>query len=563
MPAALVAAALALASPASAAALAGAAAAPGAGPVAVAVVVPLTVPPTTTGLLDAETLATYTAEGGLLDRELDAVARTGAAVALDPMIPASIRVLGTSAPETALAFLSRLQSIPNGVFLLGYADADPALAVVAGSTPELSPAGFGFAVDPANFGPAVTPTPTPSSDAGADPDPTVSPTPDPTTPPDGPPPLPTTDDLLAWPATLPAIAWPGEGTVTADGLAGLTDLGFEHVLLSGGNVSSSHSARVALGDIEGLVADGALSSAVRDAAYAPTDAAYVQAQTALEAVLQTAAQATPGRTMIATLDRRWPFGTSRLPEVLNAITASEASRLVPLPEVLEGPRVSASLVPADADVVTERAGVLGALAAASRAETAYLRIADEPTVITEPRRLALLGLSAVAWRFDQTGWSNAAGEELSAARGTLSAVQIVEGSDQLLLSDISSLRLQVSNALPVAVTVTLNVRALRPLLHIDEPSVTVSVEPDSTANAAVPVEAIINGDVTVRAELHDGRGGVVGSPRLLKVIVQAGWETAGTLIVGALVLLIFGGGLIRAVLRRRREAAEGVPDSDD
>jgi hypothetical protein len=417
---------------------------------------------------------------------------------------------------------------------------------------EFAPLGFGSAIDPANFGPAVTPGPT----AGADP--AATPTPDPTTPPDGPPPLPTTEDLLAWPTTLPAIAWPAEDTVTADGLAGLAGLGYTDVLLSSANVSAAGGARVGFGDIDGLVVDDGLTTAVRDVAYATTDTASVSAQEGLESVLQSAAVSSPGGTLIATLDRRWPFGTVRLGEVLTTIAASPSARLATLSEVLDEPRASATLAEPGDDSTASRGAVLAALSGAARNEAAYLRIADDATVITEPRRLALLGLSAVGWRVDRSGWDAATADELAAAQSTLNAVQIVEGSDQLLLSDISSLRLQVTNALPVGVTVTLNVRPLRPLLHVGDSSVEVSVEPDSTANAAVPVEAIINGDVTVRAELRGASGQAIGAPRLLKVVVQAGWETVGTLIAGTLVVLIFGGGLIRAVLRRRRPAPEGA-----
>jgi hypothetical protein len=77
------------------------------------------------------------------------------------------------------------------------------------------------------------------------------------------------------------------------------------------------------------------------------------------------------------------------------------------------------------------------------------------------------------------------------------------------------------------------------------------------------VQAITNGDVTVRAELHGTAGQTVGAPRLLKVILQAGWETAGTLIAGTLLVLIFGGGLVRTVLRRRRARTRPATDGDD
>jgi hypothetical protein len=558
---ALVAAVLAFAAPASGApsieppdpVLSPAAVTAGSGPVSVAVVVPLTAPPSATGVLDAETLVTYTAQGGILDRELDAVAGTRAAIGLDPMIPASIRLLGSAAPPEALLFLERLEALPNEMFLLSYADADPAVAVLAGATAELNPLGFRSLIDPADFGPAITAAPTPGASG--------SPTPDPTPPPDpdDPPPLPTTEDLLAWPATLPEIAWPAEGAVTAEGLAGLAALGYADVLLGGGNLPPTGSALVDTGDIDALAVDDAISTALRDSAYAATETAYAAAAVTLDAALRAAQITSPGRTIVATLDRRWPFGTPRLPDALAAIELSESAQLVPLSAVLSGPKVPASLVETDAGAAA-RGVALGELATAARAEQAYLAIAEGPQRITEPRRLALLGLSSVGWRFDEAGWTEAVATELAAAQATLDAVQIADGSDQLLLSDVSSLRLQVSNGLPVPVTVLLVVRPLQPLLHVEDPSVEVTIEPDSTASASVPVASITNGEVTVRAELHSAGGAAVGSPRFLRVILQAGWETVGTVVAGALILLVFGGGLVRSILRRRREQSA---DADD
>jgi hypothetical protein len=103
------------------------------------------------------------------------------------------------------------------------------------------------------------------------------------------------------------------------------------------------------------------------------------------------------------------------------------------------------------------------------------------------------------------------------------------------------------------------VQPLRPLLQVENASVEVAIEPDSSATASIPVQSITNGDVTVRAELRNASGQSLGEPRFLKVILQAGWETAGTLIAGGLVFLIFGGGLVRLFLRRRREAAAREP----
>lgn len=530
--------------------LATAAVTPGTGPVSVAIVLPLTVPPTTTGLLDSATLATYTGPGGLLTRQLDAVVGTPVAIGLDPMVTASIRVLGASAPESALAFLERLSTMSNEVFLLSYADADPALVAGADAGKALLPLGFDFAIDPANFGPAVTPTPTPTD--GADPDPAKTGVADDPGDDTAPPPLPTTDDLLAWPTTLPSIAWPAEGTVSADGLAALAGLGYADVLLAGTNVSPVSTALVDLGDIDGVVADADITTAVRDAVSAVSAASYQEAAARLDALLQERVTADAGRTIVATLDRRWALSSLNVGDVLTTIAASSAAQTVTLSEVLAGPRGGAQLVESEAD---DRPDVVAALVDASADESSFLTIADDATSITEPRRLALLGLSAAGWDAADPTWTTATDAFLTSARGTLDAVQITEGSDLLLLSDISSLRMQVSNALPVAVTVYLTVRPLRPLLNVKDSSVEVTIEPDSTSTASVPVESITNGDVTVQAQLHDGSGRTLGEVRFVKVILQAGWETAGTLIAGSLVVLVFGGGLVRSIVRRRREAA--------
>ncbi len=530
---------------------------PGSGPVSVAIVMPLSVPPTTTGLIDAETLATYTEPTGILTRQLDAVADSDVAIGLDPMVVASIRVLGTTAPESALLFLERLSTASNEVFMLAYADADPSLTARAAGGNALEPLGFDFAIDPADFGPAVTPTPTSPSGEPAEPDPVET---DPADGDDDQPPLPTTDDLLDWPATLESIAWPVEGGLSAEGLAALSALGYADVLLSASNASAVSTALVDLGDIDGLVADDEVSAAVRDAAYAATPTTYEEAIGRLGTTLQARVANDPGRTIIATLDRRWALGNIRLPEVLTAIDAASASQVVPLSDVLAGPRGGAQLTEPVAD---ERVELTTQMFTASIDEFEFLSIAEQEAAITQPRRLALLALAAAGWRVTDPTWATATEDFLTQTRGTLDAVQITEGTDQLLLSDISSLRMQVSNALPVAVTVYLSMRPLRPILNVEDSSVEVTIEPDSTSTASVPVEAITNGDVTVRAELHSATGHTLGDVRFVKVILQAGWETAGTLIAGALVVLVFGGGLVRSILRRRREAAAVASGSAD
>ena len=135
-----------------------------------AIVLPITVPTNETGIVSSEELADYTSATGALTRILDAAVNRPVALAIDPMIIASIRVLGTSAPDTATEWLNRLSHASNETFALPYADADVAAQAQAGITPLLGPTSFNFALSAENFtGPLPAETP---SELGTEPTPT-------------------------------------------------------------------------------------------------------------------------------------------------------------------------------------------------------------------------------------------------------------------------------------------------------------------------------------------------------------------------------------------------------
>ena len=102
-------------------------------PVEIAIAVPLVVPIGTTGLVTAAELELYTSPTGLLSRQLDAVFDKPVAIAIDPMIIVSIRILGSAAPPSAAAWLERLSRATNETFALPYANSDVTLATQAGS----------------------------------------------------------------------------------------------------------------------------------------------------------------------------------------------------------------------------------------------------------------------------------------------------------------------------------------------------------------------------------------------------------------------------------------------
>jgi predicted exporter len=109
----------------------------------------------------------------------------------------------------------------------------------------------------------------------------------------------------------------------------------------------------------------------------------------------------------------------------------------------------------------------------------------------------------------------------------------------------------VSNALPHPVSVLVTIRPQRPLIRVIENQVLLEIEPDATKTAFIPVEAIANGVVTIQVELTSPTGVPVDSG-FVRARLQAEWETVGTVVVVVIIALIFGLGIARTIVKRRR-----------
>lgn len=518
-------------------------------PVTVSVVVPITAPETDGVLLDAETLVVATSPSGTLTRDLDAVLATSATIALDPRIPVSIRALGTAAPESATEWLTRLEAAPNDVFLLAYADADLSALARADALDVAANLDVAFALDAGDFGPPQTPTPTPTETA----------TPAATeAPADGtPPPLPTSEELLAWPAAIGRIAWPAEGSVATGDVAAYDTAGYDALLLSSANVSETASALADLDGMPAIVADTAASGLMRQASAALDDATRTQAIDRLGVAIDGLAAAHPGRSIVLTLDRASTSSLVGLVDTYRALVAREGTRIAGLSAVLEGTSDSARVVDgAEPEHVTRTPSLLAALTA----EHDFATILADPTLLTSPRRLQLLALLSVS-AVESAAWSSEADAFLDRSREILDSVTIVDTGDILVASSSTSIPIHVANALDYPVTVRIDVRPLRPRIRIDSP-VELTIEPGSSKAVRLPAQAITNGEVVVVVSLSSpGTGEPIGQSRGFNVDLQAQWETVG-IVVGAVLVLVFLAGIARnVVLRRRRAAAEGAADA--
>lgn len=528
-------------------------------PVSLAVLVPLTVRPTASGLIDSPALAADTAPLGILSRQLDAIIDTPAVIGIDPMIIASIRVLGNAAPPSALAWLARLEGASNEVFALAYADADPASLARVNSLQLAQPIGFDFALDPGHFGKATTASPTPTASGSASAAPSGTPSPSPTPDSSTSPPLPTTAaEVLDWTYTLTNIAWPADDTVLATDLDPLRSASYQSVVLSSTNVTSSSSGAVDLGKLTGVIADSGISSLVREATYAVGGTAVQDTLGRLNAGLAGMEAVSPGRTAVATLDREWPVGSLNFSALFADLASQTNVTMVGLSGILAGSHPDARIVDETNDKT--RLAQLHSLVDTVGREAAFATAAVTPNLVLEPRRLQLLSLLSVSWLRGTDDWSPKVAAYLTASTTLTSSVAIVRGSDLFVGAGRTNIPVTVSNALNVPVTVYVNVASTSSVLQVQKQNVALTIEPGSSNKAAIPVQALSNGKVVTTVTINSAQGVPLGAPNYVNVDLQPGWESVGTTVIVILLVLVFGGGIARNIYKRRAARREAARD---
>ncbi|MFB6611178.1 DUF6049 family protein [Agromyces sp. NPDC056379] len=526
------------------------AAAPITGATSVALAVPLTVPPSASGLLGADDLATWTSPFGLLSRQLDAVEGRPVAIGIDPRIIASIRVLGTSAPSTATAWLERLAGLPNEIFPLAYADADVAAQAQLGVSALLGPTSFADVLDPADFTGSVE---------VAEGDATPSPTPVPTEPATGE--LPTAEELLAWPYTRSDIAWPADDTIATGDLAFLDAAGLTTSILAPDNVATDDQWANAASTVDGstaVAADARLNAPLRAASEALTDTEWRAAAGLLGAELALLDGDAPDQpaTLLATLGRGAGAQSARVSATLDQLAANPRVTAASLTEAIGAPPVDRALVDEPED--QQRIDNVDRILRTDANVAAFATVLDDPRDLTGPTQRDALALLDVAWLDNRPAWDAAVGEWLVAQRRTLDAVSVVPSSPINVVSSETGVPTTILNALPYPVTVVVDVTPSNGRLVVED-QITVEIDPESRSTTTVPVAAGIgNGDVTLTVSLTSPEGVPIGSPVSIPVNVQADWEGLGAAIIGVIVVVFFGVGIWRNIRRHRKRRAEAA-----
>ena len=535
----------------------------------VAVAVAVTARPQVAGLLTAETLTTLTAENGRLTRILDGVAGSTAIIAVDPAILASIRVLGTSAPADALAWLERLEALPNERFALQFGDADVSAQVTAGLPNLLKPTSLAYAMAPLDHAtPGATPTPsaTPGTDESAEATASASPTPTPTASPDPlVPVLPDLDTLVAVENARSEVYWPADGSASPEVAQTLTarapDDTTPRTLVSSDSLTAAAPAQAA-GSVEDagiLIYDAATTDAFADVA-AATDFDRGAPLAELAARVWLSSSTATGPLLVAS-DRLGAVSEFGVSAAVAAVRAIPGVRPTSLAELLTAEPAAIELAPAS-DAVSERAVALGTLQRDADSLAAFATVLEDPTQITARERTSILQLLGAGWS-GQTSWSTALTTHATDTQATLASVQIRPLSTIQLFSSSAQLYVYVQNDLPwpARLVLTANPDDLR--LDVDR-VIPFVAEPGVNSRVLIPVRARVgSGEVTLEVRLFSETYEPIGQPQRAEVMVRAEWEGIGLGILISVVAGLLILGVIRTILRlRKRRAAQASGASE-
>ncbi|WP_187288858.1 DUF6049 family protein [Microbacterium sp. B19] len=508
-----------------------------------AVVVPITAAPRTKGLLTASELAELTAVDGPLSAQLDAVDGSAATLAVDPAIPAAIRVLGSSAPPTAVAWLQRLLALPNDRFALQFGDADLAAQIRSGLTAPLAPTSLQYyltASDSTKPAPALS-TPTPSPTA---------------------PGQPTYPDLATLLDIGPAdqnVFWPATDSVDGSVAAALGALGTAdgpaRVLVASSNLSARPStASSAVDGVSTPVYDAEVSSALTAAAGENDTARRGASLAAASGHLALARTGTSDRPVLAVLDRGTDRSRVSLRAVLGAVASAPGYVPSTLAAVANTPAAAVTLGDPTADA--SRAADVSALTSDEGEIDRFATILAQPELLTGRERAEVLQVLNVAWTGDAA--HTAVADHRAATRKTLDSVGILS-SDFRLVSSSAPLRPWVHNDLPWPITVVLRAQTNDVRLRV-QANTTVEAQASANTRLEVPVQArVANGEVVVAMQLFSPTGEPIGARQSVQVEVRAEWESIGLIAIIVLVAVFLGVGVLRTIARRRRTRAAASP----
>ncbi|MGO2823539.1 MAG: DUF6049 family protein, partial [Brachybacterium alimentarium] len=184
-----------------------------------------------------------------------------------------------------------------------------------------------------------------------------------------------------------------------------------------------------------------------------------------------------------------------------------------------------------------------------------LATAMEDDASLDATRLQVLSGTSLRWSGDPEGISALADDSRDTAQGLEDRIEVIPASGYNLISDSVGVPVTISNDLDSPITVRPEVTSDRPLVQIGDVE-DVTVPAHSQVDAAVPVEAVANGTVTLTTVLTTQDGQQLTEPVDVPLTVNPAWENWTTLVIVIAMGLLVVVGVARA---RRTGASTRAP----
>lgn len=508
---------------------------------------------------------------------LDAAEQRNATVAVDPRIVAGIRALGSNAPSSSVTLLHRLERTTSPVFLLQFADADPAVQAALGFDELMQPLGFSHATDLGKFEPPSPesgatpgvgeadasagngnpPGDTAESDTTAETDAgnaaegssgALAPQVDPVTG------VPTFEGLLTLANAKPG-AWPAGGEVDSATLALLQQSGLTSLVLDSSNVSNATSPRVTMGEFDALIADTSAGQAARRAIAGETATDRSAGAADLAARLALSAQNETGGAVLA-LDR------GALADIADPLRIFQTIDDLPwVQTVSERQQTSGTAVLRAGTSTEERRELLRATITRSTQIDELAPQLDHPAYLLEYQRERLL--EALATEYAEPGVDFAEIDSAIKERDEelLQGVRPVVTENTQLVGALSHVPVTLTNALPFEAVVSLRAAPTSAAISLTERDFEARVPAVGSTNVLVPVHSrISSGETGLMLEVRDRSGEQSFADALLPLTLRTTIETMLMWVLGTAAALLLGFGIWRSV-RRRRASSSGTADA--
>ncbi|HLS50085.1 MAG TPA: DUF6049 family protein [Actinomycetaceae bacterium] len=264
------------------------------------------------------------------------------------------------------------------------------------------------------------------------------------------------------------------------------------------------------------------------------------------------------RAQLLALPRDFDGDPALLGAALDALDQAPWLERTSLAELLAAPPAQLARQPLPPRAVAPGEAQAGLLADADRAlgrTHDFASMLPDPEELTAAVQRDVLALASHAWRADQGHRQRALAALAAEAQARHDLVAAQSGSTLNLINNEAHLPVSVTNGLRDAVTLTVELSPRDPRLLAQE-AVEVTIGAQESAVVHVPVHAVGSGDVTVDVVLSSPTGAVVGTGGEMEVRVRADWETVGTAVVAAVLVLLLVIGLIRTARRGRRMPPE-------